>query len=85
MLYNYFPDIWFEGIYSFVDRQGLLDAKLVRPNDKIHLGVKGIARLVRYIKVCVYSREKYEKYTTFHRQQDQESTPTPQVGQSRPS
>ena len=85
MLYNFFPDIWFEGIYSFVDRQGLLDAKLVRPNDKIHLGDKGIARLVRYIKVCVYSREKYEKYTTFHRKQDQESTPTPQVGQSRPS
>ena len=74
-----------KGIYSFVDRQGMLDAKLVRPNDKIHLGDRGIARLVRYIKVCVYTREKYEKHFISKSQKDQESTPSPQAGQSRPT
>ena len=74
-----------EGIYSFVDRQGMLDARLVRPNDKIHLGDRGIARLVRYIKVCVYTREKYEKHFISKSQKDQESTPSPQAGQSRPT
>ena len=85
MLYTHFPDIWFEGIYSFVDRQGMLDARLVRPNDKIHLGDRGIARLVRYIKVCVYTREKYEKHVISKSHKDQESTPSSQAGQSRPT
>ena len=58
MLYTYFPDIWYEGIYSFLDNNGLLSKNLARGEDKIHLGSKGIAKLVRYIKTCVFQREK---------------------------
>ena len=82
MLYANFPDVWFDGIYSFVDNQGLLDSRLVRPNDDIHLGKRGIARLVTYLKVCVYRREKYEKYVQGCPQQ--ESTPQ-EVGPSGPT
>ena len=60
MLMVNFPDIWFEGIYSFLDHQDMLSAKLTRENDKIHLNEKGIAKLVTYMKVCVFNREKYE-------------------------
>ena len=81
MLYLNFPEIWYDGIYDFVDSKGLLDSRLVRPNDKIHLGKRGIAKLVRYIKVCVYKREKYDKYVLSRSQQES----TPQVGQSWPT
>jgi lysophospholipase L1-like esterase len=60
MLSSCFPDVWFQGIYSFLDQQGLLSARLARPGDKIHLGSKGLSRLVTYIKVNVFKREKYE-------------------------
>ena len=60
MLMVNFPDIWFEGIYSFLDHQDMLSAKLTRENDKIHLNVKGISKLVTYMKSCVFNREKYE-------------------------
>lgn len=58
MLYECYPDVWFQGIYSFLDLHGKLSERLCRPNDKIHLGPKGIAKLVTYIKVCVFQREK---------------------------
>ena len=64
-----------------VDRQGLLDSKLIRQNDKIHLGKKGIAKLVRYIKVCVFRREKYETYILGSGHQES----TLQVGLSEPT
>ena len=81
MLSINFPDIWFQGIYDFVDRQGLLDSKLIRQNDKIHLGKRGIAKLVRYLKVCVFRREKYETYILGSSQQES----TLQVGLSEPT
>ena len=74
MLYSNFPDIWFEGIYSFVDRQGMLSDKLRRPNDDIHLGPRGIAKLVTYLKICIYKREQFEKYMKSHKNYKQEST-----------
>ena len=82
MLYVNFPDIWFDGIYNFVDNSGLLDSRLVRPNDKIHLGKRGIAKLVTYLKVCVFRREKFEKHMLGHPKQ--ESTPQ-EVGHSWPT
>ena len=81
MLYVNFPDIWYEGIYDFLDNKGLLEQRLVRPNDKIHLGKRGIAKLVRYLKVCVYRREKYEKHVLGSPQQES----TLQAGPSGPT
>ena len=60
MLMVNFPEVWFEGIYSFLDHQDMLSAKLTRENDKIHLNGKGIAKLVTYMKMCVFNREKFE-------------------------
>ena len=60
MLSLNFPGIWFQGIYSFVDNNGLLSSRLVRQNDKVHLGPKGIAKLMTYMKTCVFRREKQE-------------------------
>ena len=57
MLSRYFPDVWFQGIHSFLDNEGLLSSRLTRGSDKIHLGPRGIAKLVSHIKSCVYSRE----------------------------
>ena len=58
MLLNCFPDVWFQGMYGFLDRQNLLSTKLTRANDKIHLGSRGIAKLVSLIKNCVFLKEK---------------------------
>lgn len=69
MLLLNFPDVWFQGIYSFLDNKGMLSLSLTRENDKIHLGPKGIARLVTYMKVCVFRREKLDG----HYQTEQES------------
>ena len=77
MLLSLFPDIWYEGIYGFLDNQNKLSLRLTRPNDDIHLGTGGISKLVRYIKTCVFSREKYEKYL------NKESTPA--VGSAEPT
>ena len=60
MLFSCFNDIWFQGIYSFLDEQGMLSLKVARPNDKIHLGSRGIAKLVTYMKSCVFKREKMD-------------------------
>ncbi len=62
MLHNCFPDVWYQGIYSFLDMQDQLSLKLCVPNDGIHLGVRGIAKLVTYMKTCVFRREKYDIY-----------------------
>ena len=80
MLHFNFPDIWFQGIYSFVDSKGLLSNKLVRPNDNIHLGAKGIAKLVSYMKICVFNREKYEEHGSRMLQ-----VSTPKVGSPEPT
>ena len=71
MLFENFPDVWFQGIYSFLDNQGLLSIKLTRDNDKIHLNHKGIAKLVTYMKTCVFKRERYEgsHLVTRHKQE----------------
>ena len=60
MLFDNFPDVWFEGIYNFLDNKGFLSIKLTRQNDEIHLNDRGIAKLVTYIKSCVFWREKSE-------------------------
>ena len=60
MLFDNFPDVWFEGIYNFLDNKGLLSIKLTRQNDEIHLNDRGIAKLVTYMKSCVFWREKSE-------------------------
>ena len=54
MLFDNFPDVWFKGIYNFLDNKGLLSIKLTRQNDEIHLSDRGIAKLVTYIKSCVF-------------------------------
>lgn len=64
MLSHYFPEVSFEGIYSFLDRQGLLDAKLTRNgNDDIHLGKKGIALYVSLMKKCVFRKLRMKQYS----------------------
>jgi hypothetical protein len=40
MLHNCFPEIWFQGLYSFLDMHGQLSSRLCRPNDKIHLNTR---------------------------------------------
>ena len=77
MLFANFPDIWFEGIYSFVDIQGLLATRLTRQNDKIHLSPSGIAKLVTYIKVCVFKREKYDARISNQKSAQKVGSPEP--------
>ena len=62
MLEHCFTDVWYQGIYSFLDPHGQLSQRLCRPNDKIHLGPRGIAKLVTYMKTCVFLREKHDKF-----------------------
>ncbi len=62
MLVSYFPDIWYEGIYNFLDGHNMLCSTLVRANDKIHLGPRGVAKFVTYMKRCVFRREKHDIY-----------------------
>ena len=62
MLAKQFYDIWFKGLYEFLDRQNMLDIKLTRNGDSIHLGPKGLAKYVSIIKRCVFQREKIEQY-----------------------
>ena len=81
MLESNFPDIWFQGIYSFVDNKGLLHYRLTRENDQIHLSSRGIAKLVTYMKICVFTREKYENtYTSSPKQKS-----APRVGSPEPA
>lgn len=64
MLAKQFHDIWFKGLYEFLDRQNLLDINLTRNGDSIHLGPKGIARYVSILKRCIFHREKIEQYSS---------------------
>ena len=61
MLYHCFCDVWHPGMYSFLDRNGLLSLNLVRNNDDIHLGAKGIAQFVRCMKLWIFEREVRER------------------------
>ena len=63
MLKRCFPDIWFKSVHSFLDNQGLLNEKLTRNFDKIHLGPKGIALYVSIMKTCVFQRMKANQYS----------------------
>ena len=81
MLFSCFPDVWYQGIYSFLDDQSLLSAKLTRTGDKIHLGPRGVAKLVSYIKACVFKREKYELHKLGNLRQES----TQRVGSTEPT
>ena len=61
MLKQFFPDMWFASVYSFVDNQGLLASRLTRNGDSIHLGPRGIAKFVSHLKYCVFTRETSER------------------------
>ena len=80
MLYNCFPDVWFKGIYGFLDNRNLLSVRLTREGDQIHLGPRGICKLVTLIKTCVYLREVMNSHS---RNLTQESTTL--VGPSGPT
>ncbi len=43
MLRHCFSELWFPGVWQFLDSKGLLSLNLVRKDDDIHLGDKGIA------------------------------------------
>ena len=58
MIDNCFPDIWFKGIYGFLDNNNLLSVRFTRENDMIHLGSRGLAKLVSHMKNCVFLKEK---------------------------
>ena len=58
MIDNCFPDIWFKGIYGFLDNNNLLSVKFTRGNDMIHLGSRGLAKFVSHMKNCVFLKEK---------------------------
>ena len=72
MLERLFPDIWFPNVGQFLDRNLLLSHDLTRNGDSIHLGRKGIARYVSFIKLLVYKREKRESSRSV-----QEQAPAP--------
>jgi hypothetical protein len=65
MLNKCFPDVCFRSVSAFLDNQGLLNEKLTRRNDKIHLGPKGVARYVSLMKLCVFQRTKSRQYAKF--------------------
>ena len=53
-------NIWMPPVYSFLDQRRLLDNKLTRDGDPIHLGNFGITKFVRLMKEAVYHRERTE-------------------------
>ena len=64
MLNRYFPDISFEGMYGFLDNQGLLASRLQRDDkDGIHLGNMGIAKYVSMMKNCVFRKVRSLQYS----------------------
>ena len=85
LLDSCFPDVWFQGIYSFLDMHGQLSLRLCRSNDKIHLGAKGIAKLVTYIKISVFRREKYDIFNNSTREVGRKQKSAPEVGSSGPT
>ena len=62
MLDDSFPEVWFSSVSCFLDSEGLLNVKLTRNGDKIHLGNRGIALYVSLMKLCVFKRVKSEQY-----------------------
>ena len=54
---EYFSDVWFQSVCSFSDNQELLSTRLTRGSEEIHLGPRGIAKFVSYMKSCILSRE----------------------------
>ena len=61
MLASCFADIWYPGVWQFLDSKHLLSPRLTRDRDDIHLNVKGIALLVRKIKLWIFEREVIER------------------------
>ena len=53
--------VWMPALYSFLDNRRLLDLKLTRDGDTIHLGSIGMSRFVRLIKDSIYHRERVER------------------------
>lgn len=51
-------DFWMPPLYTFLDKQNLLDIKLTRDGDSIHLGSLGLSRLVRVMKDSIYRKEQ---------------------------
>ena len=58
MLAKMFPCISFKGVYSFLDNHGLLNSRLTRNNDNIHLGPRGISLYVSLMKRHVFQTMK---------------------------
>ena len=56
-----FKDVFFPGVYSFLDSKGLLSSRLTRENDDIHLSEKGLAQFVRIIKLWIFECEARER------------------------
>ena len=56
-----FKNVFFPGVYSFLDPKGLLSARLTRDNDDIHLSEKGLAQFVRLIKLWIFECEARER------------------------
>lgn len=54
-------NVWIPGIYSFLDRSGMLSSNLTRGGDPIHFGEKGICMFIKTIKDSVYHRERVER------------------------
>ena len=61
MLSFSFRDIYFPGVYSFLDSKNLLSTRLTRENDDIHLGKRGIAQFVRLLKLWIFECEARER------------------------
>ena len=61
MLSHCFRDVFFPGVYSFLDSKNLLSFRLTRKNDDIHLGEKGIAQFVRLLKLWIFECEARER------------------------
>ena len=86
MLMQYFPDVWFQSVRTFLDNQGLLSTRLARGSDEIHLGPRGIAKFVSYFKSCIFSREVCDRKGSLNRSVNKLSYPTqesapPSMGQ----
>ena len=58
MLAKLFPCISYKGVYSFLDNQGLLNSRLTRNNNKIHLSPRGISLYVAHMKRHVFQTRK---------------------------
>ena len=71
MLAHCFRDIWYPGVWQFVDNNGLLSIKLTRGGDDIHLNEKGIALLVRKLKLWIFEREVCERRDSARRSNGQ--------------